>query len=272
MSLGFIKVYYNWSEVTATLSDAEKGRLITALVDYASVGSLPELSGAERHLFPLLRSLVDQDKCEQEAKAKISRENGAKGGRPRKNPENPTGFNGNPENPAGFSNNPENPTGYLGYSGFSQREKEKYQKKKRNTTFTTYSAREESAEPVEVLPFVAYCRQNGIPLLPKNFEEIRDFYECGITDDMLDYALEQSVERNSKSFSYIRSIVNRWIVSGAKTLDEIKARDEQFRQDKARALSHEDQDNARSKPTRSPPDSPAPVFFSDIDISEGSNS
>ena len=62
MAMKYLKVYYDWAEVTATLSDAERGRLITALVQYAKAGILPELTGAERHLFPMFQAQIDRDR------------------------------------------------------------------------------------------------------------------------------------------------------------------------------------------------------------------
>lgn len=81
----YVKAYYDWLDVMEALSDGERGRLITAVLTYARDGVLPSLSGAERYVFPAIRSQIDRDmKSYQE-----SVENGKKGGRPKKGYETP---------------------------------------------------------------------------------------------------------------------------------------------------------------------------------------
>lgn len=82
MSMKYIKVYYDFNEVTAQLSDAEKGRLIGAMVAYAS-GKEEEvkLSGAEKYLYPLLRAQIDRDAATYADISSKRREAGAKGGK-----------------------------------------------------------------------------------------------------------------------------------------------------------------------------------------------
>lgn len=79
----YVKIYYDWGTATETLSDAEKGRLIDAIVAYASEKRALNLSGAERHVFPTFRAQIDRDEADYQA----SIENGKKGGRPKKGSE-----------------------------------------------------------------------------------------------------------------------------------------------------------------------------------------
>ena len=80
----YLKLFYDWAEVTETLSDAEKGRLIDAIVLYASTKREPQLTGAEKHLFPMFRAQINRDQADYTS----SVENGKKGGRPNKNLKN----------------------------------------------------------------------------------------------------------------------------------------------------------------------------------------
>ncbi len=93
----FLKVYYDWQEGTDTLSDAEFGRLIRALLDYAQTGNRPELQGAEKHIFPIVKLQVDRDRQSYEKNC----ENGSKGGRPKTetNPLEPKITHDNPTEP-----------------------------------------------------------------------------------------------------------------------------------------------------------------------------
>ena len=96
--------YHSMLGGTRKLSDAECGRLFRALLRYSAgedVG-LINLQGREEVLFDVYSQQIDRDVKAYEASIVRSRENGSKGGRPKKNPENPVGFSENPENPGVF--------------------------------------------------------------------------------------------------------------------------------------------------------------------------
>lgn len=76
----YIKVFYDWIEQTQALSDAERGRLFVAMLEYARSGALPEMEGNERILFPVFKAQIDRD-LEVYAE-KVA--GGKKGGRPKK--------------------------------------------------------------------------------------------------------------------------------------------------------------------------------------------
>lgn len=78
MARKYVKAYFDWIEQMSALSDAEKGRLFTAILEYARSGREPENSGREGLVFPTFKATLDR---EAEIAA-INAENGAKGGRP----------------------------------------------------------------------------------------------------------------------------------------------------------------------------------------------
>ena len=61
MSKCYVKAYYDWIEQTAALSDAERGRLFIAVLEYARSGLEPKLDGRESILFPVFRATIDRD-------------------------------------------------------------------------------------------------------------------------------------------------------------------------------------------------------------------
>ena len=94
--LSYIKVFLDWTEATRKLKDQEKGRLIDAMVAYAKGEDVEDrLSGSEAYVFPMFQLQLDRDRQEYADKIKKQRENGAKGGRPKKT----VGFIENPKNP-----------------------------------------------------------------------------------------------------------------------------------------------------------------------------
>lgn len=81
----------SWEKMT----DADAGKLVKALIAYASSGIEPELEYPLDVVFSMHKQRMDYDNDAYERRVKSSRENGAKGGRPRKeNPENPVGYLG----------------------------------------------------------------------------------------------------------------------------------------------------------------------------------
>lgn len=73
----YVKAYYDWIEQTASLSDAERGRLFIAILEYARSGLEPKLDGREGILFPAFKVMLDRDA----QKSATNSKNGAKGGR-----------------------------------------------------------------------------------------------------------------------------------------------------------------------------------------------
>ena len=57
----FIRVFTDYLEAMEPLGDAEKGRLFTSLLTYARTGAVPQLSGNERFIFPMMRAQIDRD-------------------------------------------------------------------------------------------------------------------------------------------------------------------------------------------------------------------
>lgn len=81
--LAYLKIFLSWTEDTEALKDAEKGRLIDALVKYARGEEIAvsDLSGSERILFPMYRNQIDRDAQEYAALCEKRKEAGSKGGK-----------------------------------------------------------------------------------------------------------------------------------------------------------------------------------------------
>ena len=63
------------------LSDAERGRLFSAIFAYAETGEVPELAGAESMAFAFIRTALDRDATRWEAVREKRREAGRLGGK-----------------------------------------------------------------------------------------------------------------------------------------------------------------------------------------------
>lgn len=121
MAREFLLAYHSYLDAMDELDDAERGRLFTALLTYSSTGEVTKLTGNERFVFPMLRRQIDMDIQKYEAKCEANRENGKRGGRPKKaaseEPEGeserpsaePTETDNKPKKPDGFSENQTEP-------------------------------------------------------------------------------------------------------------------------------------------------------------------
>lgn len=100
----YIKLFFDWSDLTHELTAEEKGRLIDGVIAYAR-GDPVSLDGNERFVFPALSTRIDRDNENYAAIVQRNQANGRKGGRPIKCETQP-----NPEYPSGLFVNPDNPT------------------------------------------------------------------------------------------------------------------------------------------------------------------
>ena len=105
--IAYLKLWLDWGEKTKRLQDDEKGRLIDAMVACAS-GKDPEpyLKGNEAFLFPVFEYAIKREQDDYQANSEKWRENGKKGGRPKKTEskqEEPKATKENQKNQFGFS-------------------------------------------------------------------------------------------------------------------------------------------------------------------------
>ncbi len=91
----YLKIWTSFLEIMEPLNDSERGRLFTAMLEYAQTGAIPDLKGNERFTWPTAKQTIDRTRAESEKQTA----NGSKGGRPRKNPEKPTETQQDPTKP-----------------------------------------------------------------------------------------------------------------------------------------------------------------------------
>lgn len=105
----FVCLYLDYAKTLAPFSDAERGRLMTAMLNYAASGKEPEFFGSERYIWPFLQGQIDRDKKNYAERCARNRINGAKGGRPRKtDPEETEWFSEEPKKPNNNTNKNKN--------------------------------------------------------------------------------------------------------------------------------------------------------------------
>lgn len=93
---------YDFRDIFINLSSEQKANLIDAIFDYEIDGKYKKLDGLLKVVFIPIKQYLDKNKEKYNSICQRNAGNGASGGRPKNNPENPVGC-------LGTQNNPEKP-------------------------------------------------------------------------------------------------------------------------------------------------------------------
>lgn len=77
-------IYLDYEEQFNLLTDAEVGQLMRAIMQYEKTQEIPELNGVLKMAFSFMKTQLDRDREKYQAKCRKNKENGARGGRPKK--------------------------------------------------------------------------------------------------------------------------------------------------------------------------------------------
>lgn len=80
----FICLYRDYLELFRQMTNAQRGKVILAVLEYAFGGEEPRLRGSDQLAFTLLRGQIDRDREKYTQRCQQNRECGKKGGRPKK--------------------------------------------------------------------------------------------------------------------------------------------------------------------------------------------
>ena len=201
MDMAYVKIYADWTKATAKLREAEKGRLVDAMVVYATTGidTSDQLSGNEQYLFPMFQASIDRDR---QALAELSQrqsENGKKGGRPRKNP-------------LVLDENPKNPL-VLEKTQKSEEEEKEY--------IPPYPPSGETPDGGGA----DYVTNNLRGMSPGNWEELRSYMEDGLSMAVIHHAVDEAAANGKRNWSYVRKILNRYLTEGITTVEQARKSD-----------------------------------------------
>ena len=84
----FVCLYLDYQQTFAPFTDAERGRLVSAMLDYARTGAIPEFTGNERYAWPMLQGQIQRDqqkyfdRCEQNRRNALKRSKAEEGAMP----------------------------------------------------------------------------------------------------------------------------------------------------------------------------------------------
>lgn len=75
MARDYVCLYHSYLDAMEALGDAERGRLVTAMINYSQRREIGELSGNERYIWPMIRSQIDRDMESYKQKCETNKNN-----------------------------------------------------------------------------------------------------------------------------------------------------------------------------------------------------
>jgi len=199
MMMPYIQIFADKEDALNLLGDAERGRLLSALMEYNRTGVCPQLVGNERLVFPFFREGLDAARRLYEAKATA----GVKGGSKSKQKQSKT----EAEAKQTEANDPKN--------------------KNKNKNISSAAAEETRAREG-----VAAAADDDLNLLASQHTEVFAAAERmgflksqahldKLNDLLSEYdpkwilqAMDDANDNNASSFAYLRKILERWKAEG----------------------------------------------------------
>lgn len=211
--------YNSWLKALEPFGDAERGRIWTALLEYSNGLAIDgHSSGNERFILPMLIDQIDRDTEKREQFVEKQRENGSKGGRPKKASES--------------QQNPENPL-----QAKKTIDKDKNKDKDKDIPATAAAP----AQSAIYSPNFAACIQRyeqNCGSVPRAVSDAISTALLKFPASLICQAIDEAAANNARRWSYISKILDRCEQQGIYTVDAYLAEKE------------------RAKPTRPAPRQP----------------
>lgn len=80
-------IYLDYEEQFNLLTDEQVGQLMRAIIKYEKTQEIPQLEGMLKMAFSFIKTQLDRDREKYQARCEKNKENGARGGRPKKKQE-----------------------------------------------------------------------------------------------------------------------------------------------------------------------------------------
>ena len=204
MARDYICLYHSYLDAIQALGDAERGRLLTAMLEYSITGAAPQLGGNERFIFPMVKAQIDRDREKYDQKCRASSEKGKLGGRPKKT-EKATAF---------FE---------------SQKSQGKGEGKGKGEAASAANAREAALGAV-----LSHYQDCITPTPPSTVSQLLIAYTDELGPDVVNHAIDEAVNQRKLTWSYINAILQRYSREGLDTLAKVEADELAKSQRKAR--------------------------------------
>lgn len=197
MARDYVCLYHSYLDAIQALGDAERGRLLTAMLEYSITGAAPQLGGNERYIFPMVKAQIDRDREKYEEKCRKNAEKGRLGGRPPK-----------AGKAVAISESPKS------------QGKGKGEGKGKGKEEAAYAANAREAALGAVLSHYQDCIT---PTPPSTVAQLLIAYTDELGPDVVTHAIDEAVNQRKLTWSYIQAILQRYSREGLDTLAKVEA-------------------------------------------------
>lgn len=208
------------------LPDAEFRHVINAMKDYVESGSEPEgLSDIELLAFESQRKAMDDNIEFYRHTVLVNRENGRKGGRPRK-PKETDGFSKETEKTDGFSEKPMATHGEPTETHSPPILKIKDYSDTNVSDIPTVVVKQSGAD--SELAQIVQRYESSIGMFPRSaLEKLQGWREV-FSAEMILLAIDKAAEAGRRSWNYVDGILRNWKHEGIRTPGDAAASDEKY--------------------------------------------
>ena len=198
----YVPIFFDWPEATRELKAQEKGRLIDAIVLYARGGDWSELlEGNERYVFPMFQLQIDRANNISSKRAEAGfaggKQNQAKPSKPKQTEANRS------KTPNEYNN--------------------EYEYEEENNTTPLPPPGEKAAAEALALDILPH-------MTPTQMQEFAS-YRKDLPDELIRHALDIAAD-NTRSWGYVKGILNRYIDENIRTLADAEAQETHWREKK----------------------------------------
>lgn len=197
MARDYICLYHSYLDAIQALGDAERGRLLTAMLEYSISGAAPQLGGNERYIFPMVKAQIDRDREKYEEKCRANSEKGKLGGRPKK-----------AEKAAAF------------FESQKSQDKGKGEGKGKGKEEAASAANAREAALSSVLSHYQDCIT---PTPPSTVAQLLIAYTDELGPDVVIHAIDEAVNQRKLTWGYIQAILQRYSRERLNTLAKVEA-------------------------------------------------
>lgn len=205
MSREYMCLYHSWQDTGALLTDEEFGRLARGALKYSADGTIPDLPGNEKYLFPTIKWQIDRDKQYYEESSNRRREAGRKGGTAKasnaskrvSNPSIASNASGEVDDVAPLSNSSITIT---------------------NTNTKTNTNISTTATEADLSACVQCFEQNIGAISRAVFDDMR-VWLGQLPADLVCEAIAEAAKSNKRNWNYIKAILKRCVQQNVLTVD-----------------------------------------------------
>lgn len=191
-------MYLDYEEQFNLLSNEELGILMRAIIQYEKTKIIPELDGTVKMAFSFIKTQLDKDRQKYILKCEKNKENGYKGGRPKKNDE-------------------KKPNGFLETEWFFQKPKkadnDNEDDNDNDDDIYNIATSEEKKSVVDAKASKHYGKYKHVLLKDEELHSLQRKYSNW--EELIKY-LDEYIEKKNYKVSSCYNTINKWVVNAVK--------------------------------------------------------